>query len=223
MRSGTGRGLLAGGAGNDKLYSAPDAPTVVAFNKGDGTDTLYTQGAQEITLSLGGGIKYEDIKIKRSGKDLYFLFNAASTDSIKVANYYGVSANQRPMLALQMLNEPSAIYAPTGTDVLRDNKVEQFNGSTLVAAFDTAYQATASLRKGNAWAVMGTLLNAHLGGSNTSAVGGDLSYLYGQSAGLANVGVVAANSVLVDASFGSPTQELHPNLMSSGTAPRMVG
>ncbi|MBT9508243.1 MAG: hypothetical protein IV109_16745 [Rhodoferax sp.] len=223
LRVGWDRGLLAGGKGSDRLYSSSDSTTVVAFNKGDGADVLYTQGTQEITVSLGGGIRYEDIKFKRSGSDLYMLFNSTSTDSLRVVNYYGVSASLRPALAMQMLNEPSGVYAPGSIDVLRDNKVEQFDASRIVADFDVAYAATYSLRTGGAWAVMGSLLNAHLSGSDSVALGGDLAYLYGQTTGLGGVGMVAANSVLSDANFGTATQTLHSNLTVGAGAPRMVG
>ncbi len=222
LRSGAGKGLLAGGKGSDALYAA-NAATVVAFNKGDGVDTLYTSGSEKITLSLGGGLKYEDIKISRSGKDLFLNFNTNATDRIKVANYYGTAAAQRPTFEVQMLTEPSSSYLPTGTDVLRDNKVERFNGTQLIADFDRAYQTTSSLRSGNAWAVMGSLLNAHLGGSNTAGIGGDLAYQYGQTAGLAGMGMVAASNVLSDTNFGASPQTLNSNLTTGVGSPRLAG
>ena len=222
LRSGLGKGLLAGGKGNDSLYAA-NAATVVSFNKGDGADVLYTQGSQKITLSLGGGIRYEDIKVRRSGNDLYFVFNTSATDSIRVANYYGVSASQRPVLGMQMLTEPSGAYAQTSGDSLRDNKVEQFDGTRIVAAFDTAYKSSSSLRAGNAWAVMGTLLNAHLNGSDSGAVGGDLAYLYGQTAGVGGVSMVAANSTLSEASFATGTQALNTNVTVPSGIARLAG
>jgi hypothetical protein len=71
-----------------------------------------------------------------------------------------------------------------------------FNANRLVADFDAAYQASAILKKGNPWAVMGALLNAHLSGSDMAAVGGDLAYQFGQSGGLAGIGLAAAQSSL---------------------------
>ena len=222
LRSGTGKGLLAGGKGNDTLY-ATSAATLVNFNKGDGADTLYTQGSSKITLSLGGGIRYEDIKVRRSGNDLYFVFNSNSTDSLRVVNYYSVSASQRPTLGMQMLTEASGAYAPASTDALRNNKVEQFDASRIVADFDTAYKSSSSLKAGNQWAVMGSLLNAHLSGSNGAAVGGDLAYLYGQTSGVAGVGMLAANSVLSDSNFAVNTQTLNTNVTVPSGVARLAG
>jgi VCBS repeat-containing protein len=222
LRSGTGKGLLAGGKGSDSLYAA-NAATVVAFNKGDGTDILYTQGNAQITLSLGGGIKYEDIKLRRNANDLYFDLNSLRTDSIKVANYYGLSTNQRPTFALQMLTEPSGAYAPNGVDALRDNKIEQFNGNRLIADFNAAYQASASLRSGNPWAVMNSLLSAHLGGSSTAGLGGDLAYQYGRNAGLAGMDMLAANNALAEPNFGATYQNLNANPQAALGVPRLAG
>lgn len=222
LRSGNGKGLLAGGKGNDTLYSA-NAATVVSFNKGDGTDTLYTSGNSKITLSLGGGIRYEDIKVRRSGNDLYFVFNSASTDTLRVVNYYGVSASQRPVLGMQVLTEASGAYAPSGSDTLRDNKVELFDGSRIVADFDTAYKSSSSLKSGNQWAIMGSLLNAHLSGSNTAAVGGDLAYLYGQTSGVAGVGMLAANNTLADSGFAVNSQTLNANITVPSGVARLAG
>jgi VCBS repeat-containing protein len=222
LRSGAGKGFLAGGKGSDSLYTA-NAASVVAFNKGDGTDTLYTQGAAQITISLGGGIKYEDIKLRRSGSDLYLVMNATSTDSIKIANYYGLATSQRPSLAFQMLNEPSGVYNTTSLDKLRDNKTELFNANRLVVDFDAAYLNSSTLKKGNPWAVMSSLLNAHLSGSNTQAVGGDLAYLYGQNAGIAGMDMLAAGGVLAEANFGVNPQNLNPNWAGSAGAPRLAG
>jgi trimeric autotransporter adhesin len=222
LRSGAGKGFLAGGKGSDSLYTA-NAASVVAFNKGDGADTMYTQGAAQVTISLGGGIKYEDITLRRSGSDLYLVMNATSTDSIKIANYYGLVTNQRPSLALQMLNEPSGVYSASSLEQLRDNKTELFNANCLVADFDAGYLASSTLRKGNLWAVMGSLLNAHLSGSNTQAMGGDLGYQYGQSTGLAGMDMLAAGGALAEATFGVNPQNLNPNWAASVGAPRLVG
>jgi hypothetical protein len=112
---------------------------------------------------------------------------------------------------------------PAGTDALRDNKVERFNGTQLIADFDRAYQATSSLRSGNQWAVMGSLLSAHLGGSNSAAISGDLAYQFGQSSGLAGMGAIAANNALLDANFASAAQTLQSNTTVSVGSPRLVG
>ena len=203
--------------------NAANAATVIAFNKGDGIDTLYTMGAQKITLSLGGGLKYEDIKISRTGNDLFLTFNTSATDRIKVSDYYKTQAAQKPAFEVQMLTEASSSYLPTGSDVLIDQKIERFNGTQLIADFDRAYQATSNLRGGNQWAVMGSLLSAHLGGSNSMVMGGDLAYQYGQTTGIAGMSMLAANNALSNTNFASATQVLQANAMVSIGSPRLAG
>ena len=50
---------------------------------------------------------------------------------------------------------------------------------------------------------MSELLDAHLGGSDGAALGGDLAYQYGKAGTLAGIGLPAAQSVLGAAGFGS--------------------
>jgi hypothetical protein len=57
-------------------------------------------------------------------------------------------------------------------------------------------------------ALTNALLAPHLSGSDTSALGGDLAYRYGQNGSLAGMGVAAAEETLADADFGSQAQPL---------------
>jgi hypothetical protein len=122
-----------------------------------------------------------------------------------------------------MLNEPAGVYSASSLDSLRDNKTELFNANRLVADFDAADLASSTLRKGNQWAVMGSLLDAHLSGSNTQAAGGDLAYQCGQSTGLSSMDMLAAGSALTDANFGVNPQNLNANWAGSAGAPRLAG
>jgi trimeric autotransporter adhesin len=223
LKSNNGRGFLAGGRGNDALYAGTEA-TEIGFNKGDGCDVLYPSGSSPITLSLGGGIRYEDISIRRSGSDLYMDFNSQRTDSLRVVGYYNLSSNSRPNFTLQMLTEASGTFNANSSDVLRDDKAELFDGTRLIRSFDTAYAANSSLRRGNPWAVMNSLLDAHLGGSDTAALGGDLAYQFGSqsSSSLAGMGMAAAGAVIADAAFATGWQTLNrPVAQTSG--PRLAG
>lgn len=223
LKSNAGKGLLAGGRGDDDLY-AGSLTTVIAFNKGDGKDMVYLNGSSPLTLSLGGGIRYEDIRIRRSGNDLFMDFNGSKNEYLKISGYYGLSTANRPAITLQMLTQASGAYNPSGTDRLRDNQVEIFDAGKLIKAFDTAYAANSGLRRGDAWAVMNNLLDAHLTGSNTAAKGGDLAYQFGSqtSANLAGMSMTSAGAVLSDASFASGMQTLNrPVSISAG--PRLLG
>jgi len=63
----------------------------------------------------------------------------------------------------------------------------------------------------NHWALMDTLLDAHLGnGSEAEALGGDLAYGYGVTGTLSGIGTSAAHSVLSSGNFGGAAQVLQP-------------
>jgi hypothetical protein len=173
---------------------------------------------------LGGGIRYEDIRIRRSGNDLFMDFNSSKGEYLKLQGYYGLSSTNRPAITLQMLTQASGAYNPSGTDRLRDNQVETFDAGKLIKAFDTAYAASSTLRKGSAWAVMNNLLDAHLSGSNTAALGGDLAYQFGSasSSNLAGMGMSSAGAVLSDANFASGLQTLN-RLAALTSGPRLAG
>jgi trimeric autotransporter adhesin len=222
LDSGTGAGLLVGGVGADTLYVG-DKGVVVTFNKADGADTINWNGIHAFTISLGGGIKYEDIKLRRSGADLYFDLNTARTDSIRIANYYNNCSVVRPAITLQMLNEPAGQYVVGSTNPYRDQKIEQFNAGKLVADFNSAYQTTSALRNGTSWSVMNSLLAAHLGGSDDSVLGGDLAYQYGVGATLGGLDMGFANAQLQEASFGVSSQVLHAPVRATSNAPRFGG
>ena len=53
-------------------------------------------------------------------------------------------------------------------------------------------QPDSKVSTANGWAMMNSLLDAHLTGSNTAALGGDLSFGYGTNASLAGIGLGAA-------------------------------
>lgn len=125
---------------------------------------------------------------------------------------------------MQMLTEASGAFNASSTDTLKDNKAEVFDLTKLIKGFDTAYAANSGLRTGNAWAVMNSLLTAHLYGSNSAALGGDLAYLFGSqgSASLAGMGINTAGSVIGDANFVTNVQTWNqPAPLSSG--PRLAG
>jgi VCBS repeat-containing protein len=205
MESGLGAGFMAGGTGNDKLVTGTQA-TVVAFNKGDGYDQLEFENGSPITLSFGNGIRYEDLSVRREGSDLYFDVAGRTHDSVRIDDYFRTST--KPTLKLQFLLEGTTGYQPNGTDALRDNKVEVLDADKLLADFNTAYNSSRTLQRGGSWAIMNSLLRAHLWGSNTMALGGDLAYQYGTT-GLAGMNQLAANNVLMDGNLGLQGQAIN--------------
>ena len=213
-----GNSLLDGGNGNDRLIGATEHDLVIgelgndtlttgtgydviSFNKGDGQDTVAASVGTDNTLSLGGNFVYSDLSLSKSGSNL--ILKMGATDQITFSGWYATTANNKSVLNLQVIAEAMAGFTPGGADTLRDNKVETFNFQNLVAAFDAA-GAPAN------WQLTDARLTAHLsGGSDTAAIGGDLAYQYGRNGSLTGVGLLAAQSVIDNASFGQTAQTLN--------------
>lgn len=107
-------------------------------------------------------------------------------------------------------------FNPGSTDVLRDSNVENFDFQSLANAFDQALTANPAL---SSWSMTDALLNAHLSGSDTQALGGDLAYQYNLNGTLAGIGLASAQTVINDANFGAAAQTLHPlAVLQTGTA-----
>ena len=68
------------------------------------------------------------------------------------------------------------------------------------------------------------LLDSHLSGSDSAAIGGDLAYQYGKAGSLAGISVAAAQSVIADASSGQSAQSLQAlaSLQRAGQAKLMT-
>ena len=199
LAGGSGNELFIGGAGNDTITTGSGAD-ILAFNRGDGQDTVAASTGADNTLSIGGGIRYADLTLSKSGNNLVLQTGAA--ESLTLQNWYAAPAN-KSVFNLQMIAEAMSDYAPGGSDPLRDNKVERYNFQGLVNAFDAAGAP-------NAWAVMNSLLDAHLAGSDTEALGGDLAYRYGLSGSLAGLALTPAQGIMSSAQFGSAPQSLQP-------------
>jgi Ca2+-binding RTX toxin-like protein len=198
--AGNGNDLVIGGKDNDTLTTG-NGYDVILFNKGDGADTINASVGTDNTLSLGGNFAYSDLSLTKSTNDL--ILKMGSTDQITLKGWYNTSANNKSVLNLQVVAEAIQGFSLGGSDALRNNKVETFNFTNLVAAFDTA-GATAN------WQLTDTRLTAHLSsGSDTSAIGGDIAYQYGKNGSLTGVGLLAAQSVINNANVGQSAQTLN--------------
>jgi VCBS repeat-containing protein len=200
MTGGRDDDFFAGGRGNDKLYLGGGAD-VVAFNKGDGVDRLF--GArQDGVLSLGGGIRYEDLKFSKHGGDL--VLETGGRDRIVLEDWY---RGKQSVVTLQVVAEAMAGFSQSSSDPLRNDRVEVFDFRQLVEAYDDARSCRRNLQN---WKLMNELLDAHLGGSDQAAYGGDVAYRYGMTGTLAGVGWGTARNTVADRDFGSEMQALQP-------------
>ena len=156
------------------------------------------------TLSLGGNFAYGDLTFSKSSNDL--VLKVGTTDQITFKDWYAATPS-KPVTRLQVMAEAMAGFVQGGSNPLLDQKVENFNFTSLVGAFDAARAANSSL---TSWALTNALTNFQLAGSDTTAMGGDLAYQYGKNGTLAGIGVSAAQTVIGDANFGTQGQTLNP-------------
>lgn len=197
-----GNDLLIGGKRDDTLTLGPGAD-IVAFNRGDGKDVVFV-GEGTATISLGGGVAYRDLAFRRDRNDL--VLEVAAGDKLVFADWYAAGQHQ-PQVTLQLVAESMAGFLQNGADPLLDDKIEAFDFNELVANFDSA-RATAP--KTDKWKLMNDLLDAHLAGSDSEAIGGDLAYQYGLNGTLGGIGFTQAQEVLNAPQFGTGGQVLRP-------------
>ncbi len=197
---GGGSAFIAGGTGADTIRVG-GGRDVLAYNRGDGTDTIIGGGDGGNTLSLGGGIRYSDLSLSKAGRDL--IVNTGGDDRITLKDWYG---DNHSLLTLQMIADASEDF-DASMDPLRNHRIETFNFLGLVSAFDQARVQSPGL---TSWALTNALLQFHLAGSDDAALGGDLAYWYGRRGSLAGMSLSAAQQVIGAAGFGADAQQLHP-------------
>jgi VCBS repeat-containing protein len=213
MTGNSGNELFIGGTGNDTITTGTGAD-VIAFNKGDGQDIINASIGKDNTLSLGGGIKYTDLALSKVNNDL--VLEVGNGDQINLKNWYATNANYKSVLDLQVVAEAMTGFNRTSTDPLLNQAVQNFDFSMIVNAFDQANGGSSSYMH---WSATNSLLAAHLTGSDTTALGGDLAYQYGKgNTMLAGVGPVSTQNVLAAPQFGTQAQTLQPLQQLQGLA-----
>jgi Ca2+-binding RTX toxin-like protein len=193
--------LLIGGTGNDALTTGAGAD-IIAFNKGDGQDTVALSTTRDNTLSLGGGAVYADLLFLKNGNDL--ILSVGATDKVTFTGFYANAANHS-VNNLQVVIEGTSDYDSGSADVTHNKKIETFDFEGLVAAFDAARIANPGL---TSWALTNALLVHHLSGSDTAALGGDLAYRYNSSGGLSDISFTPTLGILGAGTFGTSAQAL---------------
>lgn len=199
-----GRDFFAGGQGADTITTGGGAD-VIAFNKGDGADTVLASVGTDDTLSLGGAFVYANLKLRKSGLDL--VLDAGAGDQITLRNWYQTGVNHKSVLHLQVVADAMAAFDAGSGDRLVNRKVVRFDFGNLVSRFDAARAANPSLV---AWNLTDGLAAAYVAGSDTAALGGDLAYDFGHRNAFAGIGAVPAQAMLAAASFATAAQALQP-------------
>jgi Ca2+-binding RTX toxin-like protein len=200
LTGGSNAELFAGGTGNDILRPG-GGNDLVLYNRGDGADRIAA-GPGAKTLSLGGGIAYEDLALERTANHL--IVHLGSGETIELTDWYASAANQG-FATMQVIAEAMAGFDSGGTDPLRDERIERFDFQGLVAQFDAARAADSMITR---WQAMHALLDTHLGGSDEEAIGGELAYGHGMSGSMTGQDLGAAKAVLASPDFGAKPQPI---------------
>ncbi len=199
LTGGANNEMFIGGTGND-THTTGTGADVIAFNVADGLDVVNASTAADNTVSLGGALSYAGLSFSKATNDL--VLNVGATDKLTFKDWYAGTGN-KSVAKLQVITEDMAGFALGGADPLLNNKIETFDFAALANTFNAAGQV-------NQWSLMNAMLNLHLSGSDTEALGGDLAYQYGRNGTLANIGLTPAQEVINATGFGSDTQLLRP-------------
>lgn len=210
-----GNDFLIGGAGTDTITTGAGYD-VIAFNRGDGQDTITASTGKDNTLSLGNGIQYADLLFSKSSNDL--VLTTGTNEKITFKDWY-LSTNNQSIANLQIVIEGTTDYDATSANAINNKKVEQFNFDGLVTAFDQARTANPAL---TSWSLSSSLLNFYLSGSDTAAIGGDLAYQYARNGNLSNISAGPAQAILGSSQFGVGSQNLRAISELQDMSPRLA-
>lgn len=217
LTGGAGAELFIGGAGNDTITTGTGAD-VIAFKRGDGADTILASSGQDNTISLGGGIQYQDLAFSKQTNDL--VLEVGNGETITLKDWYVAPTNQS-VLNLQVIADAMSSFDAGSSDPLLNTRVQEFNFGTLVSQFDQARAADPTLVH---WSMLNSLLGAHLSASDTAALGGDLAYQYGTLNGtVAGIGLTPAQDVIGAVQFGSQAQTLRTTTDLQQGSVRLTG
>lgn len=182
--------FIAGGKGNDRIDAGQDRD-IIAFNRGDGADTLVTSSWQTDALSLGGGIRYADIALRKSGNNL--VLELGQGDSITLEGWY-LDSSRKNIKNLQVVTAaPGGDYLAGSSDRMRNRKAVAFDFEQLVTRFDTARAANPAL---TSWSAAADLNATYLSGGDTQAIGGNMAYRYATAGSYGDMDWQAINTQL---------------------------
>jgi Ca2+-binding RTX toxin-like protein len=205
-----GNELFVGGLGNDTITTGNGAD-IIAFNRGDGLDTINGGVGTDNTISLGKGISYADIALSKVNNDLVLEVGSATIagsaiEQMTFTNWYVTTANNKSVLNLQVMADAMSSFDATSSDPLLNRSVQNFSFTSITNTFDQARGTSATFMH---WSITNTLLAAHLSGNDNAALGGDLTHQYGTTGSLTGMSFTAAQTALNDPLFATQAQALH--------------
>lgn len=174
LDGGSGNDLLIGGHGNDLLIAGNGAD-VIAFNRGDGADTVRLSGDAAVTVSLGNGIACGDLLFQKAADNL--ILNLGMNDSMTFQNWY---AGNRGIATLQVVLAGDSEHDAGSTSSPHNQNITHFDFANLVTQFDAA-QASGDSGTAAGWSLSSGLPQARLGGDDINAIGGERAWHYGRN------------------------------------------
>jgi VCBS repeat-containing protein len=177
ITAGYGSDFVAAGRGDDQIDGGGGLD-IFAFNRGDGADTLNAISMFSATLSLGGGIRYQDFSLRKDGDNL--VIGLGQGDSITVAGWYKAADmfgwfHHDDLDFLQVITD-GGDYSASSSSRLTNRKVVLFDFAGLVSRFDAARAANPGL--GTWTPTAADFDRAYMVGSDSRAMGGDLAWRY---------------------------------------------
>ncbi|MBZ0093439.1 MAG: hypothetical protein K8F27_14605, partial [Sulfuricellaceae bacterium] len=107
----------------------------------------------------------------------------------------------------QVIADAMSGYDAASNAPLLNRKVQEFDFAALAGRFDAERTANPAL---SSWSLSSALLDYHLAGSDSEALGGDLAYQYGKGGSLTGIAATAAQDVIAAPPFGVQAQALRP-------------
>jgi Ca2+-binding RTX toxin-like protein len=196
--SNTGASSFIAATGGHTTITAGSQSDVLAFNTNWGQASVAGIDGATGVLSFGGGLDMSNLAFVQSGNDLV-LTDGTAGDNLTLTNWY---AGVQDIVTLQVIEAASPTYN-TGMGAIGTNKVETYDFAALVNAFNQAQTGSAS-----PWSLMNGMLDAHLGGSDTAALGGDLAFQYGMAQPGTMPNLAAVSGQVRDEQFGKVASTL---------------
>ncbi|MFM9970499.1 MAG: putative Ig domain-containing protein, partial [Burkholderiales bacterium] len=176
-----GQNLLIGGAGNDSIEHRANGG-VVAFNLGDGQDTVLVSG--DVTLSIGGGVSASDLAL--SGNDTELTLAVGTSDVIRFSRYADVTG-EMPAITLQLFG---SVYTYDFNAVIAEFLAQSASNPSLVLPLTS-------------------ILPAHLSSfSADHALGGALAQRYATTGSLDTLSIGQIQAILAFPDFAIQPQDV---------------
>ncbi|MCF7821714.1 MAG: VCBS domain-containing protein [Mariprofundaceae bacterium] len=206
LYGGAGSDMLIGGVGNDVIDTGTGS-NVIAFNSGDGSDTVISGPNAENTISLGGGINFDDLALSQQGNDL--ILDIGTSDQITFRDWYA-SADNQGVDQLQIISE-SVKHDDDHHGSKHESKHSKLRSSVQVLDFGELVEQFEESGTADRWSLANARLDRHLQHSNddADAVGGAMAGQYALTGTLDAMSAGSIQDLLDSSKFGTKPQQMN--------------